>query len=142
MEKFDALIFDCDGVLVNSEELVLIVELELLAEFGLEYNIDEFSKRFLGAADKQFFASLAEDAKAGLGQPLPPTFPEMLKSRARKSFDQHLAVIAGVHELIVPDLATQPVQVIRASHARQGAAGPDNDRPAHFYRECRYCDLR
>lgn len=43
-----ALIFDCDGVLVDSEYLASRVEAELLAELGLTLTVDEVHDLFLG----------------------------------------------------------------------------------------------
>ena len=45
---FDAVIFDCDGVLVDSEVLALEVELAALAEIGLTYERSAFAARFMG----------------------------------------------------------------------------------------------
>ena len=57
-----ALIFDCDGVLVNSEEIVQEIELELLSAHGLHYDRDEFSRRFLGVSDEHFYAVIRANA--------------------------------------------------------------------------------
>ena len=54
MHAFEAVIFDCDGVLVDSESLALEVELEILAECGLEYDRTDFVSRFMGTADEHF----------------------------------------------------------------------------------------
>ena len=41
-----AVIFDCDGVLVDSEILAVEVEIVLLAEIGLSYEPAEYRRRF------------------------------------------------------------------------------------------------
>jgi HAD superfamily hydrolase (TIGR01509 family) len=46
--RLPALIFDCDGVLVDSEYLASRVEAELLAELGLALTIEEVHDLFLG----------------------------------------------------------------------------------------------
>ena len=46
--RLPALIFDCDGVLVDSEFLASRVEAELLAELGLTLTVDEVHDLFLG----------------------------------------------------------------------------------------------
>ena len=43
-----ALIFDCDGVLIDSEHLASRVESELTRELGLELTVDEAHALFLG----------------------------------------------------------------------------------------------
>ncbi len=49
MLSFDLVIFDCDGVLVESEPLATRVFVQMLAEFGFEVNYDEYLRKFSGA---------------------------------------------------------------------------------------------
>jgi beta-phosphoglucomutase-like phosphatase (HAD superfamily) len=44
LEHHDALIFDCDGVLINSEEIAQAVELAQLASVGIHYRRDEYAE--------------------------------------------------------------------------------------------------
>ena len=53
-DRFDALIFDCDSVLVNSEEIAQHVELACLAEIGMQYQRDDFVPRFSGMSTSKF----------------------------------------------------------------------------------------
>lgn len=99
MQHFRALIFDCDGVLVNSEEIVQDIELALLAEHGLEYDRDDFSRRFLGTSNEHFYAGLNADSMERLGHPLADTFGDELKARAREKFNANLRAFDGVHEV-------------------------------------------
>ena len=43
-----AVIFDCDGVLVDSETLAVEVGRQVLAEIGLHFERDEYVARFCG----------------------------------------------------------------------------------------------
>jgi beta-phosphoglucomutase-like phosphatase (HAD superfamily) len=61
--EFDAVIFDCDGVLVDSEAMYHEVEIEVLAALGLAYDTHDFKARFMGMSDKAFYAALDEDAR-------------------------------------------------------------------------------
>ncbi len=63
-----AVIFDCDGVLVDSEAIYHAVELAILAEMGLIYDPHEFKARFMGMSDTTFHAALEEDARVRLGR--------------------------------------------------------------------------
>lgn len=56
-----AVIFDCDGVLVDSEILAHEVETEVLDSIGLRYDRHEFTARFMGMSDKAFFVALDAD---------------------------------------------------------------------------------
>ena len=55
--NIDLVIFDCDGVLVDSEVVYHEVELAVLAEFGLAYDPSDFKARFMGMSDKAFHAA-------------------------------------------------------------------------------------
>ena len=46
--RWDLVIFDCDGVLVDSEVLALEVELAMLAEQGLKFEREDYVTRFMG----------------------------------------------------------------------------------------------
>jgi beta-phosphoglucomutase-like phosphatase (HAD superfamily) len=77
----EAVIFDCDGVLVDSEILALEVELAALADFGLVYDPAEFKRRFMGMSDSTFFTALSADSLALRVEPLPETFPQLHANR-------------------------------------------------------------
>ena len=46
--SYDAIIFDCDGTLVDSERLVNEVVVEFAALFGIYLSVDEALARFKG----------------------------------------------------------------------------------------------
>ena len=50
--RFDAILFDCDGVLVDSEPLVNRLIWEMLTELGISISPEDSIKRFLGKALK------------------------------------------------------------------------------------------
>ena len=70
----EAIIFDCDGVLVDSEVLALEVELAAAAEVGMRYDLGDYKARFMGMSTTAFFELLAEDCLAQTGRALPPDF--------------------------------------------------------------------
>ena len=77
----DAVIFDCDGVLVDSEILALEVELGALAEIGLFYREAEFKTRFMGMSTPAFFDALDVDHARKHGRALPEGFRELCDTR-------------------------------------------------------------
>ncbi|MGN6516912.1 MAG: HAD family hydrolase [Rhizomicrobium sp.] len=81
----EALIFDCDGVLVDSEVLALEVELAAAAEVGLTYDQAEYKTRFMGMTTQAFFDLLAEDCRARTGRDLPPGFQDRCYGNYRAS---------------------------------------------------------
>jgi len=95
----EAVIFDCDGVLVDSEVLALEVELAILAEIGLHYEPRDFKARFMGMSNRAFFAALDQDHRRLLGRPLPDDFSEKCKARYRASWHR-LAEVPGARAAI------------------------------------------
>jgi HAD superfamily hydrolase (TIGR01509 family) len=91
----DLIIFDCDGVLVDSEVLSCQCLCETLASYGIKVGLAEALELFLGrntAAVLQYYG--------GQGRPIPDSFLTDLKSRVRQSFQDALRPIPGVASLL------------------------------------------
>jgi len=63
-----AVIFDCDGVLVDSEVLALEVELAILAEQGLSFEREDYVTRFMGLSYEAFHDVIDAEAQKRLGR--------------------------------------------------------------------------
>jgi HAD superfamily hydrolase (TIGR01509 family) len=50
-DSVDLVIFDCDGVLVDSERLAVDIDRQILAEFGLHLSPEEVIRRFMGQTE-------------------------------------------------------------------------------------------
>ena len=90
-----AIIFDCDGVLVDSEVLALEVELAALAEIGLAYEPAQFAARFMGMSNQAFFAALEAESLAHLGTLLPEGFQTRCHARYHALLDTRLTEVPG-----------------------------------------------
>jgi HAD superfamily hydrolase (TIGR01509 family) len=88
----EAVIFDCDGVLVDSEVLALEVELGSLAEIGLDYSRPEFVARFTGRSNDAFFALLEEDSLARRGCRLPDGFRDACHAKYHTAYERLVEV--------------------------------------------------
>lgn len=89
------IMFDCDGVLVDSEIVAAKVESELLKEIGIDIPAEELAERFAGLTQARILEALAEET--GIA------FPEDFGSRVEAENDRRLAKvapIAGVHEML------------------------------------------
>lgn len=95
-----AVIFDCDGVLVDSEILAHAVELRVLAEFGLHYDVHEFKARFMGMSDRAFHAALEEDGQAHLGRSIIDELAPRLATGYAAAMNTQLAIVPGAHEAV------------------------------------------
>jgi HAD superfamily hydrolase (TIGR01509 family) len=87
----DLVIFDCDGVLVDSERLAVRVESQLLGELGWPLTEDEVLDRFVGRSDAHMIAAI----EAQLGRPV-PDFTEQYLARLHAAFEQELTPVDGV----------------------------------------------
>ncbi|QQO12760.1 HAD family hydrolase [Bradyrhizobium diazoefficiens] len=96
----DLIIFDCDGVLVDSELLSCRCLSEVLADFGFELDVEQALELFLGRST----AAIGEYYR-GRGQILPDDFLSRLKSRVLETFAGGLQPIAGVGA-VLSDLKT------------------------------------
>lgn len=60
MDRFDLVIFDCDGVLVDSERVIVGVEAQLCRERGWDLSEDDIVREFVGLSDASMRARLCE----------------------------------------------------------------------------------
>lgn len=99
MSAFDALIFDCDGVLVDSEVIAIQCEREMLSGWGLEYDFETFISRFVGLHNRDFHIALAADAQAA-GLTLPEDFGTRLHANNWVRYEAELTAIDGVLDVV------------------------------------------
>ena len=91
-------IFDCDGVLVDSEPLANQSFAASLKTVGLDWSVEETMRRLMGRSLK----SCGEIVEAELGRKLPDDFFDKMQERTYQSFrDAPLRAIPGVREAIV-----------------------------------------
>ena len=89
-------IFDCDGVLVDSERLTHQVVVDMLAEHGVALGFDEAVDRFIGMSMANGLVQL----KALLGGTLPDDFLPEMGRRTRAAFRAGLTTVPGVEAVI------------------------------------------
>lgn len=82
--EISAVIFDCDGVLVDSETLAIRGERRALGELGLDYAPEDYVRRFVGLHDAAFFAELARDYHSKFSAPTPENFQARVLAGRRR----------------------------------------------------------
>jgi HAD superfamily hydrolase (TIGR01509 family) len=92
----ELVIFDCDGVLVDSEGLACELQVERLAELGMTMTAAEVSERFLGRSIAYVNATIAEQ----LGGPPPADRQRYWEGRYRELMTEQLQPIPGVVEAL------------------------------------------
>lgn len=94
--SWDAVIFDCDGTLVDSERIANEVLVEHAKNFGVPLTVEEAIGRFRGLRMAECLSQLE-----GLrGSPLPSTFVTDLRTRTREAFASRLRPVDGADELL------------------------------------------
>jgi HAD superfamily hydrolase (TIGR01509 family) len=96
MRRPGAVIFDCDGVLVDSERLMNREFSAMLNEIGLPYSAEETTRTFMGRSMK----SCMEIVEAQLGRPAPDDFLTVLDRRAYAIFERDLVAVDGVEAVL------------------------------------------
>ncbi|HMM91567.1 HAD family hydrolase [Bradyrhizobium sp.] len=111
--NFDLIIFDCDGVLVDSEVISCRAHAETLTRHGYPITPEQVFHRFLGRSTKQ--ANV--EVEAELGRPLPDDFHLQLQQTLYRTFETDLEAVPHIHAAL--DAITQPVCVASSgSHQR------------------------
>lgn len=94
--RIEAVIFDCDGTLVDSEALANTVLVEFAASFGLRMSVEEAMRRYVGGK----MADCVADIEGRLGRKLPETFVPELRARTAATFRTHLKPVPGARDLL------------------------------------------
>lgn len=89
-------IFDCDGVLVDSERLSHAVLHEMLIEMGAAISFEQAVMRFIGTSMPTCVERVAEL----LGRPVPSGFRSEFASRTKAAFLAGLKTVPGVEEVL------------------------------------------
>ena len=89
-------IFDCDGVLVDSERLAIRVDVEVLARLGWKLTEAEIVERFVGRSD----ASMVAEIEAHLGRRLAEDWDREFRQLYLDLFAAELAPVPGVVEAL------------------------------------------
>ncbi|WP_414689836.1 HAD family hydrolase [Nocardioides sp.] len=92
----DLVIFDCDGVLVDSERLTTKVEARVLTELGWPMEQAEVVRRWMGRTSQ---AQLAE-VSARLGSEAAARFDARTTDELHAAFETELEAIAGIPALL------------------------------------------
>ncbi len=89
-------LFDCDGVLVDSEALVAHVEARLLTAAGFPVSSAEVVARYVGLAEPDMLAAVAADH----GRPVPPDLVVALRTAAAHALATDLVPVVGIVDVL------------------------------------------
>ena len=90
--NFDLIIFDCDGVLVDSEPIANRILAESLQETGFPVSYATCVRDYVGLSLGSCFALIEEQ----FGKPVPDGFENKLQRRTFAAFENELRAIEGI----------------------------------------------
>ena len=93
------LIFDCDGVLIDSELLACGAEAACLVALGIDVTVEDILERYLGIGLTTMLADL--EARLGRTQPaLPADFADTLRQAVAAAFEAGLRPMPGIETVL------------------------------------------
>jgi len=92
MAQSDLIIFDCDGVLIDSELIACRTDAACLAEIGIAISAEEIMDRYVGVSA----SAMLTDIELRHGRSLPPHFADTLHGRIAAAFETDLMPMQGV----------------------------------------------
>lgn len=94
--RIEAVLFDCDGVLVDSERVAAECIVEFAARFGARFELEEALERFTGARMADNLRDIEERGKCTL----PDDFERDLRAHMAVQFETRLEPIDGAAALV------------------------------------------
>lgn len=94
--RVDAFLFDCDGVLVDTEIISNTILCEMANEIGVPLSLSETISRFQGHALSRVF----KDFESELGHSIPTSFESDFRRRTFEAFQESLKPIPGAPEIV------------------------------------------
>jgi HAD superfamily hydrolase (TIGR01509 family) len=115
MSEFDLVIFDCDGVLIDSEIISARMLMAELARLGLTIDLHYIERNFLGRS----YPAVMETIRSEFGLNLPPDFEAQYREALLAAFQQELRIVPHVREVLAT--ITVPFCVATSSSPRRVA---------------------
>lgn len=94
--RIEGVLFDCDGVLVDSESVAIECIVESAAELGVIYDHGEAERQFTGAR----MANTVRDIEKRAGRAVPVGFEDGLRAKMVRKFKQGLEPMPGAKALL------------------------------------------
>jgi HAD superfamily hydrolase (TIGR01509 family) len=109
MPRFDLIIFDCDGVLVDSELITNRVFVEMLNELGVQVTLDDMFERFVGHS----MTHCVDLIRKMLGKEPPADFVKLYRQRTAAALSEQLQPVPGI--VVALDAIKIPICVASSS---------------------------
>lgn len=114
--KYEAVLFDCDGVLVDSEPIVNRLLCEMMNDLGWKLTLEESIHVFLGKAVKDNKDLIEKNT----GKPLTDEWMRHFRARRDAALVEQMLATEGIHETLDTIVASYSTQIAVASGADRG----------------------
>jgi HAD superfamily hydrolase (TIGR01509 family) len=94
--NLELVIFDCDGVLIDSEIISAQMLVDELALLGVRIDLDYVARHFLGRS----YPVVMEQIRAEFGLDLPAAFEDRYRERLLDAFRRDLRIMPGVRAVL------------------------------------------
>ena len=109
----DLVIFDCDGVLIDSETISAQMLVAELAGLGVTIDLAYVARHFLGRSYPTVMATIRKE----FGLDLPPAFEDQYRQRLLAAFELGLTIMPGVRQVL--DSIALPYCIATSSSPRR-----------------------
>ncbi len=93
---FDLIIFDCDGVLIDSEIISAQMLIDELAALGVHIDLTYVARHFLGRS----YPTVMDTIRQEFNLTLPPEFEDQYRARLLARFEQDLKIMPHVADVL------------------------------------------
>ena len=114
MTRFDAIIFDFDGVLLESEFEANVQLAELLTDLGHRHTPADAIRHYTGLSGEDFIAAV----ERRIGSRLPAEFHDRMKQQSIRALKEVIEAVAGAIEFVRSLPASLPKAVASSSSTR------------------------
>ncbi|MCB1492579.1 MAG: HAD family phosphatase [Rhodobiaceae bacterium] len=131
-ETIGCILFDCDGVLIDSEIVSARVDAELFARHGYPITAEEVAHRFAGMTGPAIYDYVGEQ----VGRPIPQDVRDATDAEIDRRLSTELELISGADRLLAACIRPRAIcsnsstERLELSLARVGLAGAFN---GHVY---------
>jgi HAD superfamily hydrolase (TIGR01509 family) len=116
--QFALMIFDCDGVLVDSELITNRIFASMLNELGIPVTFEDMFEQFVGRS----MAACLERVSALLGHPVPGNFVHQYQVRTTAALQSDLTVVPGI-EAVLDEIKMPYCVASSGSHEKMQTIG-------------------
>ena len=111
--RFGLVIFDCDGVLVDSEPVINRAHAEVLNACGYRITAEQLVERFCGFSDREMLAIIEHE----WGRALPQSYLARVDDIVERGFERSLTAMPGIFAVL--DRLHSPICVASSSAPKQ-----------------------